>query len=134
MKLHRSPIALLLALALSASVTAQVNPSITEQNIRAELGFLASDAMQGRGSGTIYERIAAEYIGSQFRQFGLEPGGDTDSAGNKGYVQRVPLESAKFVEPPTLTVITGNSTQRWEDGRDFLVALLSSPRSNGELH
>src|SRR5436190_23667893 len=95
MKLHRSPIALLLALALSASVTAQVNPSITEQNIRAELGFLASDAMQGRGSGTIYERIAAEYIGSQFREFGLEPGGDTDSAGNKGFVQRAPLGSGE---------------------------------------
>jgi Zn-dependent M28 family amino/carboxypeptidase len=59
------------------------------------MGFLASDAMQGRGSGTIYERIAAEYIGSQFRQFGLQPGGDTDSAGNKTFVQRVALEPAK---------------------------------------
>src|SRR5262249_32084486 len=78
---------------LSLTVVAQVNAPITEQNIRAELGFLASDAMQGRGSGTIYERIAAEYIGSQFRQFGLEPGGDTDSAGNKSYVQRVPLDT-----------------------------------------
>src|SRR5205085_5460030 len=133
MKLHRSPVALLLALALSASVTAQVNPSITEQNIRAELGFLASDAMQGRGSGTIYERIAAEYIGSQFRQFGLEPGGDTDAAGNKGYVQRVPLESAKFVEPPALTITTGNGVQRWQYGHDFLVSFLRSPRISGEL-
>ena len=117
MKLHRSPIALLLLFALHCSGVAQVNPSITEQNIRAELSFLASDAMQGRGSGTIYERIAAEYIGSQFREFGLEPGGDTDSAGNKGYVQRVPLESAKFVGY----------------GRDFLVSFLRSPRVNGEL-
>jgi len=68
--------------------------SIREQDIRAELGFLASDAMQGRGSGTIYERIAAEYIGSQFQQFGLEPGGDTDNAGNKSFVQRVPVQTA----------------------------------------
>src|SRR6476646_3467886 len=65
-----------------------------ERNIRAELGFLASDAMQGRGSGSGYERIAAEYIGSQFRQFGLEPGGDADSAGKKSFVQRVPVETA----------------------------------------
>jgi Zn-dependent M28 family amino/carboxypeptidase len=71
----------------------QTNNPIREDNIRAELGFLASDAMQGRGSGTNYERVAAEYIGSQFRQFGLEPAGDTDSAGNKSFVQRVPLES-----------------------------------------
>lgn len=79
---------LLLALALTVSTSAQTKSAIREENIRAELGFLASDAMQGRGSGTNFERIAAEYIGSQFRQFGLQPGGDTDSAGNKTFVQR----------------------------------------------
>src|ERR1051326_4149701 len=81
---------LVVSLFLLGPVNAQ---SIREQDIRAELGFLASDAMQGRGSGTVFERIAAEYIGSQFRQFGLEPGGDTDSAGNKSFVQRVPINS-----------------------------------------
>jgi hypothetical protein len=80
---------LLILLVVASPVAAQIK----ERNIRAELSFLASDAMQGRGSGTGYERIAAEYIGSQFRQFGLEPGGDTDSAGNKTFVQRVPLQS-----------------------------------------
>jgi Zn-dependent M28 family amino/carboxypeptidase len=84
--LFRSVVVLLV---IACPVVAQ----ITEQNIRAELGFLASDAMQGRGSGTAYERIAAEFIGSQFQQFGLEPGGDTDNAGNKTFVQRVALES-----------------------------------------
>ncbi|HEX3250845.1 MAG TPA: M20/M25/M40 family metallo-hydrolase [Pyrinomonadaceae bacterium] len=83
----------LLCLLLAVPVSAQRNAPIKEQNIRAELGFLASDAMQGRGSSTNYERIAAEYIGSQFRQFGLDPGGDTDNAGNKSYVQRIPLNS-----------------------------------------
>jgi hypothetical protein len=112
---------------------AQVKNPISEDNIRAELGFLASDAMQGRGSGSNYERIAAEYIGSQFRQFGLEPAGDTDSAGNKSFVQRVPLESAKFVEPPTLTVTSGNNTQKWQYGRDFLVSALRSSKVSGEL-
>jgi len=114
-------------------VLGQTNNPIREDNIRAELGFLASDAMQGRGSGSNYERIAAEYIGSQFRQFGLEPAGDTDSAGNKSFVQRVPLESAKFVEPPTLTVTSGNNTQKWQYGRDFLVSALRSSKVSGEL-
>src|SRR5215213_4588264 len=84
--------ALVVSLFLTAPINAQ---SIREQDIRAELGFLASDAMQGRGSGTVFERIAAEYIGSQFRQFGLEPGGDTDTAGNKSFVQRVPIDTAQ---------------------------------------
>src|SRR6476659_8997004 len=84
------------------SKTRQTSHSIREKNIRAELGFLASDAMQGRGSGTPFERIAAEYIGSQFHQFGLEPAGDTDSTGRKTFVQHVPL-SSKFTEQPTLS-------------------------------
>jgi hypothetical protein len=75
--LSRVALTFILLFIVSAPLPAQ---SIREEHIRAELGFLASDAMQGRGSGTIYERIAAEYIGSQFRQFGLEPGGDTDRA------------------------------------------------------
>ena len=114
-------------------VLAQSNSPIREDNIRAELGFLASDAMQGRGSGTIYERIAAEYVGSQFRQFGLEPGGDADSAGNKTYVQRVALESVKFTEAPVLTVTSGANTQKWQQGRDFLVSFLSSAKITGPL-
>src|ERR1051325_7006455 len=85
---------LFFCLLIAVPVPAQRNAPISEANIRAELSFLASDAMQGRGSGTDYERIAAEYIGSQFRQFGLEPGGDTDSAGNKSFVQRVPVANA----------------------------------------
>lgn len=112
--------------------TATTGP-ILEKNIRAELSFLASDALQGRGSGTGYERIAAEYIGSQFRQFGLEPGGDTDVSGNKGFVQRVPLETSKFTEPPSLTVTSGSDTHKWQFGRDFLVSFLRAARVSGEL-
>ena len=89
--LPRVTLTLLVLFIVTGPINAQ---SIREQNIRAALSFLASDAMQGRGSGTVYERIAAEYIGSQFQQFGLEPGGDPDSAGNKSFVQRVPLATA----------------------------------------
>lgn len=66
---------------------------IDEKNVRAEMGFLASDAMQGRGSGTIFERVAAEYIGSQFMQFGLEPAGEPGWEGKPTYVQTVNVPS-----------------------------------------
>jgi Zn-dependent M28 family amino/carboxypeptidase len=102
-----SRIALILLL-ITVPVSAQRNAPIKEQNIRAELGFLASDAMQGRGSGTNYERIAAEYIGSQFRQFGLEPGGDTDSAGNKDYVQQVPATERSKTTWNAIGVLRGS--------------------------
>src|SRR3982750_93766 len=108
-------------------------PVILERDVRAQLGFLASDAMQGRGSGTGYERIAAEYIGSQFKQFGLQPGGDADEAGTKGFVQKVQLQTVKFTEAPTLTVTSSNETKTWQYNRDFSLASLRSPTLKGAL-
>jgi Zn-dependent M28 family amino/carboxypeptidase len=108
-------------------------PQVLERNVRAELNFLASDAMQGRGSGTNYERVAAEYIGSMFQQFGLEPAGDADATGRKGYVQRVALETTRITEPPTMTVGSGADAKRWQFGRDFLVSFLRTPKISGEI-
>jgi hypothetical protein len=54
--------------------------------VRAELGFLASDELHGRGSGTRDEHLAALYAASLFQSFGLEPAGE-----NGGYIQRAPL-------------------------------------------
>jgi len=53
-------------------------------HIRGELGFLASDALQGRGSGTRDELLAATYIGSELSQLGVKPGGDAS-----GFIQNV---------------------------------------------
>jgi len=52
--------------------------------IRGSMEFLASDAMQGRGSGTRDELLAATYLAAQLRQIGIEPAGD-----NGGYIQDV---------------------------------------------
>lgn len=54
--------------------------------VRAHEEFLASDALRGRGSGTHDELVAATYIGSQLRAFGIEPAGDAG-----GYVQTSPV-------------------------------------------
>jgi len=97
------------------------------------MNFLASDALQGRGSATNFERIAAEYIGSQFRQFGLEPAADPDASGAPGFVQRVPLQTLKFTEPPTLCATAGGQTQTWQYGRDLLTYFLRSTQAAGEL-
>ena len=124
---------LLIAIPDSLAQKRSSNSVITEDNIRAELGFLASDALQGRGSGTGYERIAAEYIGSQLRQFGLEPGGDTDSAGQKGFVQRVPLSGVRFKAAPTLTITYATEVKNLTFGKDFLVSFPRSPNISGDL-
>jgi len=52
--------------------------SITAANLKGDLSFLASDALQGRFTPSPGLDVAAEFIASQFRAAGLAPGGDHD--------------------------------------------------------
>jgi Zn-dependent M28 family amino/carboxypeptidase len=54
--------------------------------IHADMNFLASDELQGRGSGTRDEHLAALYAASLFTSFGLQPGGDEGT-----FLQKAPL-------------------------------------------
>src|ERR1700690_1537205 len=65
--------------------------------IRAHMEFLASDALRGRGSGTTDELVAATYVASQLRAYGIAPTGDGGA-----YLQRATLLQAKFTAPPQL--------------------------------
>jgi hypothetical protein len=69
------------ARALGAASAADV----AEASVRAHMEFLASDALNGRGSGTRDEWIAVTYAAAQMRRLGLEPLGDAGS-----HVQEVP--------------------------------------------
>jgi Zn-dependent M28 family amino/carboxypeptidase len=59
---------------------------IDPERIRAHVRFLASDLLEGRGTGQRGGDIAAEYIATQFALDGLKPAGD-----NGTYLQRVPM-------------------------------------------
>ena len=61
--------------------------------IHAEMDFLASDALQGRGSGTHDELVAAVYLASELRRMGITPMGDSG-----GYIQNVSGEFNFFRE------------------------------------
>jgi hypothetical protein len=80
----RIVVAAIVALAILSVRPAAGPDVITEASIRAHMGFLAGDALNGRGSGTRDEWIAATYIASQLRLWGVEPLGD---AGD--YVQTI---------------------------------------------
>jgi Zn-dependent M28 family amino/carboxypeptidase len=49
--------------------------SITERELRADLFFLAADPLQGRLTNTPGNRIAGDWVLSQFEGLGLKPGG-----------------------------------------------------------
>jgi aminopeptidase YwaD len=51
------------------------DPAIRAEDIRAQVRYLASDALEGRGSGTPGGRKAGAFIADQFRAAGLQPMG-----------------------------------------------------------
>jgi len=99
--------------------------TITEASVRSHMEFLASDALNGRGSGTREEWMAAEYIAAQFAAWGLEPMGD-----NGGFVQQVALADFDSEGPPTLEAEGG---LRLTHGREMLVWSLSRAVISGQL-
>jgi len=112
----------------------KTTPGVTQKNwtvrpewVRAHEEFLASDALEGRGSGTRDEWITATYIGSELRAFGVEPAGDDGS-----YVQRVELEQEVLTAPPALKAGTNPETI-FEFGKDFRVFRLSGKSFSGPL-
>ncbi len=66
------------------SAVAAEKSSTDQAQIRGAMEFLASDAMQGRGSGSHDELLAATYLASQLREIGIAPAGDEG-----GYIQNV---------------------------------------------
>src|SRR5215471_17243505 len=97
----------LFVLVWSAAAEAQPNAesqairapeSICASCIRGNMEFLASDAMQGRGSGTHDELVAATFIAVQLRAYGVDPAGDKN-----GYIQQATITHENFAKPPRLT-------------------------------
>ncbi len=80
---------------------ARLLSTISADAMRGHLSFLASDALEGRGTPSRGLDIAAEYIASQFRAAGLEPLGDDGYFQTADWRQIVPeRERAKFADAP----------------------------------
>jgi hypothetical protein len=62
----------------SAQTVTTSLPAI-DREVRADMAFLADDALHGRGSATRDEHIAALFAAAQFQSLGLAPGGDDGS-------------------------------------------------------
>jgi acetylornithine deacetylase/succinyl-diaminopimelate desuccinylase-like protein len=84
---------LLLVIGLTLCSRADQSGSRESAEVRGAMEFLASDALQGRASGSHDELLAAVYLASQLRQIGIEPGGDEG-----GYIQNVSGEFNFFRE------------------------------------
>lgn len=56
--------------------TADWNDDPTKQHLKKHIDYLASDELEGRGTGEKGNDAAARYIAEQLKNFGLEPAGD----------------------------------------------------------
>ena len=70
--------------------------SISPEKIRAHVRFLSLDLLEGRGPGTRGDKLAAEYIATQFALEGLQPSGE-----NNSFFQQVPLIAVHTIEEKT---------------------------------
>ncbi len=81
--------------------------AISEQAVMGQLEFLASDWTQGRSTGQEGAYLAADYIASLFKVYGLQPAGDMEfvrpsraemMAGKRPSSYRTFYQSFKLIE------------------------------------
>jgi hypothetical protein len=100
--------ALVLALASAEDTPAlpTLVPDITRAEIEHHLRTLASDAMQGRATGTSEAERAARYLADVLKGCGVQPAGDDGT-----YLQNVHFKSDKLKSTPTLEVETNDGSK-----------------------
>jgi hypothetical protein len=57
------------------NLTTAAIESITQQDLRRHITYLASDALEGREAGSAGAKAAAAYLGEKFQAYGLQPAG-----------------------------------------------------------
>ena len=122
--------AFLLAPAGAAQTRAPQNDSITQAVLRADLFFLAGDAMRGRLTDTEENRAAADYIRSRFERAGLKPAGANDS-----YFQNYAITTTTLGDGNALDVLTSDGSSRHLSvGQEFYPQRVSaSGRAAGDV-
>jgi Zn-dependent M28 family amino/carboxypeptidase len=74
--------------------------TITPDHIRWHVRYLAHDLLEGRGTGQRGGDIAAEYMATQFAEYGLKPAGDHGT-----YMQKVPLVGITTLPETTFSLV-----------------------------
>ena len=116
--------------ATSRAAATPARSHITEREIDGHLRFLSSDLLEGRAPATRGGRLAAEYIASQLRIAGLEPGV------NGSYFQKVPIDIVGATASTIRVGATGKATATLRYPDDVVVwagSASGSSAARGEL-
>jgi Zn-dependent M28 family amino/carboxypeptidase len=114
--------AMIVALALSASSIVVRGDEETSKRWWAHVQALANDGMEGRNTGSLGHKRAADYVAAQFQKAGLEP------AGLVGYIQPVQFKTRRIVEAgSSLALIRGGKSEPLTLGEDANISVRVDP-------
>jgi hypothetical protein len=88
--------------------------TISANNLKAHLSFIASPELEGRETTYRGQKVAARYIASEFQRIGLKPMGDSGS-----YFQHFKVEATKMSDKSSLTVTSKQSSKTFLVRKDF---------------
>jgi Zn-dependent M28 family amino/carboxypeptidase len=101
---------------------------VDPEKIRAQVKFLASDLLEGRGTGARGGDIAAEYIATQFALYGLKPAGD-----NGTYMQKVPMVGIATQDDSTFAFVPDKVAPMDLRNRTDVVAMDETTNTQDEI-
>ena len=102
--------------------------TITPDHIRWHVRYLAHDLLEGRGTGQRGGDLAAEYIATQFAEYGLKPAGDHGT-----YMQKVPLVGITTLPETSFTLIPKQGEQMNLKPLDEYVAYDQSQQAQSDV-
>lgn len=106
----------LLVLSTAISFTqAGEPPTFSIERIKADVKYLASDQLQGRGVGTRGEELAIDYIATAFEKAGLKPAGERGT-----FYQAVPLMQVQTGPKATLAIVKGDALTSFKLEDEFV--------------
>jgi len=89
-------------------------PVISPERIKADVAYLASDRLEGRGPGTTGEELTIDFLAKEFQKAGLKPMGADGS-----YFQPVPLVRIATDSKSTLKATRGDKSIDIPCGEEF---------------
>jgi hypothetical protein len=107
------------ALSLAAQSGAPAIDSIRQDDLKADLTFLASDAMQGRLTNTPQNLVAAEFIKARFERLGLAPA-------VPGYFQNYNLITVTLGQTNALDIVQNATTSQIAHGDGYYTQRFSA--------
>ena len=101
---------------------------VDDNRIKADIKYLSSDELEGRGTGAKGGDAAADYIASQFEKAGVKPAGDQGT-----YFQKVPMVGITTKPASTLSIKDPKQTLDLKQ-LDDAVLMDESQQPSSDLH